>query len=73
MFQIPLVRIRNPLQIVVAQWNNVTTELGLVQLEHQLAENSMLVSIYMYTYICIQYLIIQIISASIINYLSMMI
>ncbi|GLV36564.1 Thioester-containing protein 2 [Carabus blaptoides fortunei] len=39
---IPVIKIRNPLQIVVAQWNNVSTELGLVQLEHQLAEESML-------------------------------
>ncbi|XP_044265167.1 alpha-2-macroglobulin-like isoform X2 [Tribolium madens] len=34
--KIPLVRMRNPLGAGVAVWENVTTELGLAHLEHQL-------------------------------------
>lgn len=39
---VPIVKIRNPSRIAIGQWENVTTELGLVQLEHQLSPETML-------------------------------
>nr|XP_008195453.1 PREDICTED: pregnancy zone protein [Tribolium castaneum] len=37
--KIPFVRIRNPLGVGVIVWENVTTELGLAQLEYQLPQD----------------------------------
>lgn len=39
---IPIVKIKNPINIVIGQWENVITDLGLVQLEHQLSQETML-------------------------------
>lgn len=39
-YKIPFVKIRNPLGVGVVVWENVTTELGLAQLEYQLPQDS---------------------------------
>jgi hypothetical protein len=39
-YKVPYVRIRNPLGVGVVVWENITTELGLAQLEHKLSRDS---------------------------------
>ncbi|KAL3287814.1 hypothetical protein HHI36_002274 [Cryptolaemus montrouzieri] len=39
-FKIPEVRIRNPMDISVAVWENISTTAGLVQLEHQIYKDA---------------------------------
>lgn len=38
-YKVPIVRIRNPLGLGVIVWENVTTEMGLAQIEHQLSRD----------------------------------
>jgi hypothetical protein len=45
-YKVPYVRIRNPLGVGVVVWENITTELGLAQLEHKLSRDSVEVKLF---------------------------
>lgn len=40
MLQIPEVKIKNPNDVTVVVWNNITTEQGLAHLEYQLSDET---------------------------------